>query len=100
MTDKFSQEKIAAGKTWAEREMQAYSIERDVSLTSIVWTDSSQAQAFIVEITSGAGEHTISVPYETLENCAHDQSTQFQLRERLRSLVGDLARIERRGQLR
>ncbi len=100
MTDKPSQEKIAAGKTWAEREMRTYAIERDVSLSGILWTDSPQANAFIVEITSGAGEHTISVPYETLENCAHDQHTQFQLRERLRGLVGDLARIERRGHLR
>ncbi|SRR5581483_3964290 len=100
MIEKVSQEIIEEGKAWAEREMRAYAIERDVRLSSIVWTDSPQAKAFIVEITSGAGEHTISIPYETLENCSDDQHTQFQLRERLRGLVGDLARIERRGHLR
>jgi hypothetical protein len=65
-----------------------------------VWHESPQAKVWIVEIQSGAGEHTISLPFDVLEKCATDERTQFTLRERLRGLVGDLLRIERRGHLR
>ena len=98
--DQINQDPVEEGKFWAESELHALAIDRDVKLKEITWTDSPQAKVWIVEIRSGAGEHTISIPYETLENCAQDTNVQFKLRERLRGLVGDLARIERRGHLR
>lgn len=98
--DQLNQERIEEGKTWAESELNALAIDRSVRLREIVWSDSPQARVWIVEIKSGAGEHTISIPYETLERCSQDSHVQFTLRERLRGLVGDLARIERRGHLR
>ncbi len=100
MTDKVVQYNIEEGQKWSELEMRTYAIERDVSLSRITWTDSPPSRAFIVEVASGAGEHTISIPYETLEKCATDAQTQYKLRERLRGLIGDLARIEKRGHLR
>lgn len=95
-----NQEQMDEGKTWAEAELHTLAIDRSVKFHEIVWTDSPQAQVWILEIKSGAGEHTLSLPYATLERCANDENTQFALRERLRGLVGDLARIERRGHLR
>lgn len=87
------------GRKWVELEMHTYAIERDVSLTGISWTE-TQSSSFIVELKSKAGEHTISIPYDQLERCASDTHVQFQLRDRLRGLIGDLARIEKRGHLR
>src|SRR5437667_10390227 len=98
--DHSSQEKIEEGKVWTESELNALAIERGVRLKEVIWADSPQAKVWIVEIKSGAGEHTISLPYETLGKCSYDEHTRFMLRERLRGLVGDLARIERRGHLR
>jgi hypothetical protein len=100
MFDNVTQHNIDEGRKWCELEMQAYAIERDVRLRSVIWTDSPQSQAFILEITSGAGEHTLSLPWETLQKCASGAHTQMLLRERLRGLIGDLARIEKRGHLR
>ncbi|MFN7946743.1 MAG: hypothetical protein U0Z53_15435 [Blastocatellia bacterium] len=100
MADKVVPNNIEEGRKWSELEMRTYAIERDVSLSGITWTDSPPSRTFIVEVTSGAGEHTISISYDTLEKCATDAQTQYQLRERLRGLIGDLARIEKRGHLR
>lgn len=91
---------IDPGQTWTTRELHSLATQRNVRLDQITWTDSPQAKAFIVEITSSAGEHTISIPHETLLCCATDESVQLNLRERLSGLIGDLARIERRGSLR
>jgi len=98
--ENFNQAQIDEGRVWAETELRALAIERGVKLDHVVWTDSPQAKAWIVELTSAAGEHTISLSYEVLEKCAADEHARFTLRERLRGLVGDLARIERRGHLR
>ncbi len=95
-----NQEQIEEGKTWVAAELHTLAIDRGVKFHDIVWTQSQPAQVWIVEIKSGAGEHTLSLPYATLEQCANNENAQFALRERLRGLVGDLARIERRGHLR
>ena len=100
MTEHFNQTQIDEGKAWAEAELHALAIDRGVKFHEVVWTDSAQAQVWIIEIKSGAGEHTLSLPYATLEQCADGEAARFALRERLRGLVGDLARIERRGHLR
>jgi hypothetical protein len=99
-TENISQEKIQEGKTWAELELKALAIERGVRFDSLAWTDSPPSKVWIVTIESGAGEHTMALPYTALEQCATDESARYQTRERLRGLVGDLARIERRGHLR
>jgi hypothetical protein len=100
MTNQFNQALIEEGKVWAEAELHAMAVDRGVKFHEVVWTESPQAQVWIVEIKSGAGEHTLSLPYTTLEQCANDENAQTALRGRLRGLVGDLARIERRGHLR
>jgi len=100
MMEQSNQSQMEEGKAWAESELRALAIERGVKFHELTWTDSPQAKVWIVEIKSGAGEHTLSFAYDTLEKVARDEHTQFQLRERLRGLVGDLARIERRGHLR
>ncbi|MFN7929803.1 MAG: hypothetical protein U0Y68_18030 [Blastocatellia bacterium] len=100
MTDSLEQEKILAGKDWAEAEMRALAIERTVKLHSIHWTESQDAKVWIAAIDSAAGEHTIAIPYASLVQCADSDAGRIQLRERIRHLIGDLARIERRGFLR
>src|SRR5438270_1952088 len=95
-----NQERVEEGKVWVEAELNALAIDRGVKFHELVWTESPPAQVWIVEIKSSAGEHTLTLPYATLERCASDENVQFTLRERLRGLVGDLARIERRGHLR
>lgn len=100
MTTENINEKIQEGKRWAELELKALAIERGVSFHSLTWTDSEASKVWIVTIESGAGEHTMALPYTSLEQCATDENARYHLRERLRGLVGDLARIERRGHLR
>lgn len=100
MTDSFDQEKILAGRDWAEAEMRTLAIERVVKLNSIHWTESVEAKVWIATIDSAAGEHTIALPSSSLAQCVDSENTRLQVRERLRNLVGDLARIERRGFLR
>lgn len=95
-----NQEKIQEGKLWAELELKALAIDRGVRFHSLTWTDSEPSQVWIVTIESGAGEHTMALPYTSLEQCANDENARYNVRERLRGLVGDLARIERRGHLR
>lgn len=95
-----NQERVEEGKVWVEHELHALAIDRSVEFHEVVWTESPPSQVWIVEIKSGAGEHTLSLPYAALEQCTSDENAQFTLRERLRGLVGDLARIERRGHLR
>lgn len=100
MTESFDQEKILAGKEWAEAEMRTMAIERTVKLHSIHWTDSPESQVWIAAIDSAAGEHTIAIPYSSLIQCVDSENGRVLLRERIRHLIGDLARIERRGFLR
>lgn len=100
MTDSFDQEKILAGKEWAEAEMRTLAIERSVKLNSIHWTESAESKVWIAAIDSAAGEHTIAIPYSSLVQCVDSENGRLMLRERLRHLIGDLARIERRGFLR
>jgi hypothetical protein len=95
-----NQEQIEEGKVWAEAVLHDLATDRGVNFQEVAWTQSPQAQVWIIEIKSGAGEHTLSLPYATLEQCANDEYAQTTLRDRLRGLVGDLARIERRGHLR
>ncbi|MBS1812925.1 MAG: hypothetical protein JST84_32465 [Acidobacteria bacterium] len=100
MTDSFDQEKIIAGKEWAEAELRALAIERTVKLNSVQWTESAESRVWIATINSAAGEHTIAIPYSSLSQCVDSENGRMMLRERLRHLIGDLARIERRGFLR
>lgn len=100
MTESINQEKIAAGLTWAESELRALAVERGVKVHTLTWTDSPQNKVWIITVESGAGEHTMALSYAALEQCAFDEGGKFAMRERLRGLVGDLARIERRGFLR
>jgi hypothetical protein len=95
-----SNDKIQEGKQWVELELKTLAIERGVRFNSLTWADSTPSQVWIVTIESGAGEHTMALPYSSLERCAAEESARYSLRERLRGLVGDLARIERRGHLR
>lgn len=94
------QENIAAGRVWAEAEMRNLAIERSVKINAVTWTESIDAKVWIATIESSAGEHTIALSYSSLEQAAISESDRLALRERLRGLIGDLARIERRGFLR
>jgi hypothetical protein len=96
----FNQALIEEGKDWADAELHALALERGVKFHHLTWSESLPAQVWIIEIKSGAGEHTLSLTYDTLEKCAREEAARAALRERLRGLVGDLARIERRGHLR
>jgi hypothetical protein len=98
MTD--DQDKILAGREWTEAEMRSLAIERAVKLNAIHWTDSAEAKVWIAAINSAAGEHTMAFAYSSLTQCVDSENARLQLRERLRNLIGDLARIERRGFLR
>ncbi|HEX4948373.1 MAG TPA: hypothetical protein VFZ34_16990 [Blastocatellia bacterium] len=100
MTDTFDPEKIMAGREWAEAEMRTQAIERAVKLHSLSWTESAEAKVWIATLHSPAGEHTIALSYAALTKCVDSESERTMLRERLRHLIGDLARIERRGFLR
>ena len=100
MTDSLEQEKIIAGKEWAEAEMRTLAIERTVKLNSVHWVESTDSKVWIATINSAAGEHTIAIPYSSLIQCAGSENGRMLLRERIRHLIGDLARIERRGFLR
>ncbi len=100
MTEKIDQEKITAGRTWAENEMRNLAIERTVKINSIHWNESPPDKVWIATVDSAAGEHTIALSYTSLALCADEGKERLSLREKLRGLIGDLARIERRGYLR
>jgi hypothetical protein len=100
MTETFDPEKILAGKEWAEAEMRTQAIERAVKIHTLTWTEIVTSNVWIATINSPAGEHTIALPYGALAKCVDSESERTMLRERLRHLIGDLARIERRGSLR
>jgi hypothetical protein len=100
MTETFDPEKIMAGRDWAEAEMRTQAIERGVKLHSLSWTEIVDSKVWIATLNSPAGEHTMALSYGALAKCVDSESERTMLRERLRHLIGDLARIERRGSLR
>jgi hypothetical protein len=100
MTDSFEPEKVIAGRDWAEAELRAQAIERGVKLHALHWTDTVDAKVWIATLDSPAGEHTMALSYQSLASCVDSENERARLRERLRHLIGDLARIERRGFLR
>jgi hypothetical protein len=100
MTENFDPEKIMAGRDWAEAEMRTQAIERGVKLHSLNWTEIVDSKVWIATLNSPAGEHTMALSYAALAKCVDSESERLMLRERLRHLIGDLARIERRGSLR
>lgn len=100
MTETFDPEKILAGREWAEAEMRTQAIERGVKLHALTWTDITDSKVWLATLNSPAGEHTMALAYTSLQKCVDSESERTSLRERLRHLIGDLARIERRGFLR
>ena len=80
--------------------MRTQAIERGVKLHSLNWTEIVASKVWIATLDSPAGEHTLALSYASLEKCVDSESERTLLRERLRHLIGDLARIERRGSLR
>ena len=100
MSETFDQEKIMAGREWAEAEMRTQAIERAVKLHLLNWTEIVDSMVWIATLHSPAGEHTIALSYAALAKCVDSEGERIILRERLHHLIGDLARIERRGSLR
>ena len=100
MTETFDPEKIMAGREWAEAEMRTQAIERGVKLHSLSWAEVVDSKAWIATLDSPAGEHTVALSYAALAKCVDSEGERLMLRERLHHLIGDLARIERRGSLR
>ncbi len=94
-------EKIEQGRQWADAELRNIAIERTVKINSINWNESAENSVWIAEVDSAAGEHhTIALSYAALAACVDSDAGRAVLLEKLRGLVGDLARIERRGYLR
>ncbi len=100
MTETFDPNKIMAGRDWAEAEMRTQAIERGVKLHSLNWAEIIDSKVWIATLHSPAGEHTIALSYPALAQCVDSEGERTMLRERLHHLIGDLARIERRGSLR
>ncbi len=100
MTETLDPEKIMAGRDWAEAEMRTQAIERGVKLHSFNWVEIVDSKVWIATLHSPAGEHTIALSYAALAKCVDSEGERILLRERLHHLIGDLARIERRGSLR
>jgi hypothetical protein len=94
-------EKIETGRVWADAELRNIAIERSVKINSIKWNESAENSVWIAEVDSAAGEHhTIALSYSSLAACVDSDTGRAAMNEKLRGLVGDLARIERRGYLR
>lgn len=100
MSETFDTAKILAGREWAEAELRTHAIERGVKLHSLHWTEITDSKVWLATLNSPAGEHTIALAYANLEKCVESESERTALRSRLQHLIGDLARIERRGFLR
>ena len=100
MSETFDTAKIMAGREWAEAELRTHAIERGVKLHSLQWTEITDSNVWLATLNSPAGEHTIALAYESLAKCVDSESERTALRARLQHLIGDLARIERRGFLR
>lgn len=94
------EDKINAGRDWVEIEIKALAIERGVRINQLHWSESADATAWIASIHSAAGDHTIAFSTKSLELASDNEDERLQVRTRIRGLVGDLARIERRGFLR
>ena len=94
-------EKVEQGRQWADAELRNIAIEKSVKINSIHWNDSAENSVWIAEVDSAAGEHhTIALSYSSLAACVDSEAGRAAMHEKLRGLVGDLARIERRGYLR
>ncbi len=100
MSETFDTAKIMTGREWAEAELRTQAIERGVKLHSLTWTEILASNVWLATLDSPAGEHTIALAYASLAKCVDSESERTALRARLHHLIGDLARIERRGFLR
>ena len=94
-------EKVEKGRQWADAELRNIAIERTVKINSVTWNESAENSVWIAEVDSAAGEHhTIALSYASLSACVDSDAGRAAMHEKLRGLVADLARIERRGYLR